>query len=53
MNKIFVNNIGDLAEAQRASFSLFFMYRNFRRKLIFPNPFITKIKVSGRKSYHV
>jgi hypothetical protein len=30
MNKIFVNNIGDLAEAQRASFSLFYV-QNFRR----------------------
>jgi hypothetical protein len=52
MNKIFVNNIGDLAEAQRASFFRFFV--GISEELInFPNPFITKIKVSGRKSYHV
>jgi hypothetical protein len=47
MNKIFVNNIGDLAEAQRASF--FFMYRISEELINFPNPFITKIKVSGKK----
>jgi hypothetical protein len=52
MNKIFVNNIGDLAEAQRASFSL--LCTGISEELInFPNPFITKIKVSGEKSYHV
>ena len=49
MNKIFVNNIGDLAEAQRASFYRF-LFKGISEELInFPNPFITKIKVAGRK----
>ena len=49
MNKIFVNNIGDLAEAQRASFFRFLCTGISEELINFPNPFITKIKVSGRK----
>jgi DNA-directed RNA polymerase subunit beta len=49
MNKIFVNNIGDLAEAQRASFYRFLSMGISEELINFPNPFITKIKVSGRK----
>jgi DNA-directed RNA polymerase subunit beta len=49
MNKIFVNNIGDLAEAQRASFFRFLCTGISEELINFPNPFLTKIKVSGRK----
>jgi DNA-directed RNA polymerase subunit beta len=49
MNKIFVNNIGDLAEAQRASFYRFLSFGISEELIHFPNPFITKMKVSGRK----
>jgi hypothetical protein len=31
MNKIFVNNIGDLAEAQRASFFSLFYVQEFQK----------------------
>ena len=49
MTKVFVSNIGDLSEAQRASFYSF-LYRGISQELAnFPNPFIAKIKVSGRK----
>lgn len=49
MNKIFVNNIGDLAEAQRASFYRFLSIGISEELINFPNPFITKIKVVGKK----
>lgn len=49
MNKIFVNNIGDLAEAQRASFYRFLSIGISEELVNFPNPFIARIKVSGRK----
>lgn len=49
MNKIFVNNIGDLGEAQRASFYNF-LHKGISEELsTFPNPFIAKIKVSKKK----
>jgi DNA-directed RNA polymerase subunit beta len=49
MNKVFVNNFGDLAESQRASFYKF-LFNGISEELInFPNPFIAKIKVSGTK----
>jgi DNA-directed RNA polymerase subunit beta len=49
MTKIFVNNIGDLSEAQRASFYSF-LYSGISQELEnFPNPFIAKMKVLGRK----
>ena len=51
MNKIFVNNIGDLAEAQRASFFRFLSNGISEELANFPNPFLTKIKVSGRKKW--
>ena len=49
MNKIFVNNIGDLAEAQRASFYRFIMNGISEELVNFPNPFLTKIRISGKK----
>ena len=49
MNKIFVNNIGDLAEAQRASFYRFLSVGISEELISFPNPFITKVKVTGRR----
>jgi DNA-directed RNA polymerase subunit beta len=49
MNKIFVNNIGDLAEAQRASFYRFLSTGISEELVNFPNPFVTKIKISIRK----
>ena len=49
MNKIFVNNIGDLAEAQRASFYRFLSVGISEELVNFPNPFITRIKVSKIK----
>ena len=49
MNKIFVNNIGDLAEAQRASFYRFLSVGISEELVSFPNPFITKVKVAGRR----
>ena len=52
MNKIFVNNIGDLAEAQRASFYRFLSVGISEELVSFPNPFITKIRVSGRRKVH-
>ena len=52
MNKIFVNNIGDLAEAQRASFYRFLSVGISEELVSFPNPFITKIRVSGRRKIH-
>ena len=49
MNKLFVNNIGDLAEAQRASFYRFLSLGISEELSNFPNPFIAKIRISGRK----
>ena len=54
MNKLFTNNIGDLAEASRASFYRFLSTGITEELSNFPNPFIAKIKVSkeyfkGRK----
>jgi len=49
MKKLFVNNIGDLAEAQRASF-YHFLYKGINEELLtFPNPFLAKIKINGKK----
>jgi DNA-directed RNA polymerase subunit beta len=49
MNKLFVNNIGDLAEAQRASFYRFLSSGISEELSNFPNPFLTKIRTVGRK----
>ena len=49
MNKLFVNNIGDLAEAQRASFYRFLSLGISEELSNFPNPFIAKIRISVRK----
>jgi DNA-directed RNA polymerase subunit beta len=48
MNKIFLNNIGDLGEAQRASFYRFLSTGISEELANFPNPFISKIKVPTR-----
>ena len=49
MNKVFINNIGDLAETQKASFYRF-LIKGLREELSnFPNPFSSKIQISGRK----
>jgi DNA-directed RNA polymerase subunit beta len=48
MNKLFLNNIGDLGEAQRASFYRFLTKGISEELLTFPNPFHTKIKVPTR-----
>ena len=49
MNKIFISNIGDLAEAQKASFYRFLSKGISEELSNFPNPFLSKIKVNGRK----
>lgn len=49
MNKLFVNNIGDLAEAQRASFYRFLSSGICEELATFPNPFIAKIRISTKK----
>jgi DNA-directed RNA polymerase subunit beta len=49
MNKIFVNNIGDLSEAQRASFYRFLSSGISEELNYFPNPFFARVKVSTRK----
>jgi len=49
MNKIFVNNIGDLSEAQRASFYRFLAIGISEELLNFPNPFLAKIRILGGK----
>lgn len=49
MSKIFLNNIGDLNEAQRASFYNF-LSNGIREELSnFPNPFLGKIRISRKK----
>lgn len=49
MTKIFVNNIGDLSEAQRASFYSF-LYTGITQELAnFPNPFLAKVRIPGRR----
>jgi DNA-directed RNA polymerase subunit beta len=49
MNKIFVNNIGDLAEAQKASFYRLLSKGISEELRNFPNPFKSSIKRSTRK----
>ena len=48
MNKLFTNNIGDLAEAQRASFYRFLSKGISEELTNFPNPFLAKIKVDKK-----
>ena len=50
MNKIFLNNIGDLNEAQRASFYRFLTKGISEELANFPNPFIARIKTTTRVS---
>lgn len=48
MNKLFLNNIGDLNEIQKASY-LRFLYKGISEEFCsFPNPFFAKIKVPTR-----
>jgi DNA-directed RNA polymerase subunit beta len=49
MNKIFINNIGDLAETQKASFYRFLSKGISEELSNFPNPFSSKIRVDGKK----
>jgi DNA-directed RNA polymerase subunit beta len=48
MNKLFLNNIGDLGEAQRASYYRFLSKGISEELANFPNPFVSKIKVPTR-----
>ena len=50
MNKIFVNNIGDLAEAQRASFYRFLSLGISEELVNFPNPFPARGFFSTRET---
>ena len=49
MNKLFVNNIGDLAEAQRASFYRFLFYGISEELSTFTNPFVGTIWTKSQK----
>ena len=49
MNKIFVHNIGDLAEAQRSSFYRFLSTGIVEELKHFQNPFFARAKISNRK----
>jgi hypothetical protein len=49
MNKVFVNNVGDLAEAQRASFYRFLSSGISEEILIFPNPFFARVRILERQ----
>ena len=48
MNKIFLNNIGDLGEAQRASYYRFLSKGISEELITFPNPFRKRIKLPTR-----
>jgi DNA-directed RNA polymerase subunit beta len=49
MNKIFVNNLGDLSETQRANFYRF-LYRGISEELTsFPNPFFSYVRIFPKK----
>jgi DNA-directed RNA polymerase subunit beta len=50
MNKIYLNNVGDLGEAQRASFYRFLSIGISEELANFQNPFLAKIKVPSRAS---
>ena len=49
MNKIFISNIGDLAESQKASFYRFLSKGISEELANFPNPFLSKVKINSRK----
>nr|AYO28647.1 RNA polymerase beta subunit [Neotessella volvocina] len=53
MNKIFVNNLGDLSEIQRASFYRFLLYGISEELATFPNPFLTKLKLPKTRKKNV
>jgi hypothetical protein len=46
MNKLFTNNVGDLAEASRASFYRFLSTGITEELSNFPNPFLAKIRIN-------
>lgn len=48
MSKIFINNIGDLGEVQKASYYRFLFKGIYEELLLFPNPFFIKIKAPTR-----
>jgi len=48
MNKIFINNVGDLGESQRASFYKFLSTGISEEFSNFPNPFLAKLKIPTR-----
>jgi DNA-directed RNA polymerase subunit beta len=49
MNKLFVNNFGDLVEAQRASFYRFLAFGISEEFNTFSNPLLAKIRLFGKK----
>ena len=49
MNKIFVNNIGDLSEAQRASYYRFLSSGISEELSHFPNPFFARVKIPSKR----
>ena len=50
MNKIFINNIGDLNEIQRISY-FHLLYTGIKNEILnFENPFFTKLKLNTNKS---
>jgi DNA-directed RNA polymerase subunit beta len=49
MNKLFINNFGDLVEAQRASFYRFLAFGISEEFSTFSNPFLSKIRIFGKK----
>lgn len=51
MNKIFINNIGDLNEIQRISY-FHLLYSGIKNEILtFQNPFFTKLKLSNYKNF--
>lgn len=53
MNKLFLNNIGDLSEIQKISY-LRFLYKGISEEFSsFPNPFFAKIKVPTRSKKRI
>jgi DNA-directed RNA polymerase subunit beta len=53
MDKIFLNNVGDLSEVQRASFYRFLSTGITQELAYFPNPFLAYVKVPTRKKNRV
>lgn len=53
MDKIFLNNVGDLSEIQRASFYRFLSNGITQELAFFPNPFLAYVKVPTRKKSRI